>query len=225
MNIYSYLKSKIRTYYIACLSVGFELFDNIGKIDVSKYGKLEMFDKEHFVKSEYSIIRKFFKSFDSEKEKYNHKTSSDVLDDLFIDGMRSFTDIFRMNIQINIDFQTGATLFLKEIKKIHGINLNNQLSEYTEPFKDSFNNEGGCKDFKVYFLYKGYPFEVQFHTPESELMNSNTHGLYEVYRILQNGDENKELLREDREKLYKTVKIPDFDQYKIMKEVFNYVKR
>lgn len=221
MNIYSYFKGKIREYYIGCLPYGFELFDKVSKIDVSSFGELKLFNKEHFIKSEYSIIRKFFKAFQSNEVLYTHESSEEELDAEYKKEIPTFTDVFRMNIQINVDFEKGATAFLKEIAKIDGVILN---PEFKQPFKDSFNDNSGSKDFKVYLSYKGYPFEIQLHTLESETMNFNTHGLYEVYRSLKNGDENKELLREDRNKLYGMVSIPDFNQFKIMKEAFGYEK-
>ena len=219
MNYYNYIKSRVRKYYVDCFPFGMELFEKLNTLDYSKFGKAVMFDKEHFVKSEYSLHRSLITEMKTKFAKYSYRTSEAEIDTDFVNTLQIITDVYRMNIEItNGDFSLGVKSILMLFKNIDkNLTLNNKLGK---PYKNSFDNKGGCKDFKVYFLYKNYPLEIQFHTKESEEMNLNTHGIYEVIRSLEDGNEMKELLREDRDKLYSTVTIPVFNDKAIIEEVF-----
>lgn len=160
------------------------------------------------------------KQLESVKAKYTYQTPEKEIESDFNLAFNNIQDLFRINIEINEKkFEKGAIHLLKVIKCVNDISLNNN---FPVPFKNSFANNGGCKDFKVLLIYKKYSLEVQIHTKESENMNLNTHGIYEVFRTLEDGTEEKELLREDRDKLFSTVLSPSFDSLKIMKEVFDY---
>ena len=220
MNYFAYIKGKTHSYYLNCITPGFNLFDIIQKINFSKDAKQIFFDKEHFLKSESSLQRAIFKQFKSKINSYTHLTDSVQIDSDLSDCLSVIQDVLRMNFEItNNNFEATVIDILRNIKTISNISLNHKLPK---PFKNSFVNNGGCKDFKVFFLYRDIPFEIQFHNKESELMNLNTHGIYEVYRSMSDGVEEKEMLREDRDKLFSTIQSPSFDDKKIMKKAFDY---
>lgn len=182
------------------------------------------FEKQFFTKSRTSLARSIVDTIQSINQNvkipkdFNSITAFNVLIDK---SLSSLSDFFRINICIDddADFTEESIRLLKSITKIPGISINVKKSK---PFKNSFKIGGGCKDFKIYFLYKDYPFEVQLHNKSSEDINLNTHGIYEVYRAKDLRLDYKKLLAADRAGLYSLVKPPIFNEEAIIKRGINY---
>lgn len=221
-NTYSYVEASVNSFYLEGKSYGRELFEKIKAIFPTCNNKdydLINFSFDIFVKSEKSLVRSLVRdmNFSLPFSKLTGEKKKSVFDDTF-DGLKDF---YRMNfcIKKDEDFERCSIEILQLLRKIENINLKNYKDKKRKPYIDTFHNfKNGCKDFKAFLEYKGYPFEIQLHNISSEEMNLSTHGIYEVYRAPDLIEDYKKLLGEDRAKLYGLVKSPEFSEDRIVKE-------
>lgn len=215
------IKKRIQNYYKKGTTLSDEFFNlienTIASISKPRF-KMIKFEKQFFTKSINSLVDsisrkmspfKFYKSVPDGLSS-NKLFCQDC--ELCLDRL---ADFFRINICVinNKDFSNQVIEVLQRLIRIDGMSLNTRRDC---PYKNAFNNTDGCRDFKVYLLYKDYPFEIQFHNKSSEDINLNTHGLYQVYRASDLKIKYKKLLEEDRIGLYSLVVPPVFDENEIM---------
>ncbi|MCQ2815129.1 MAG: hypothetical protein MJ227_02420 [Bacilli bacterium] len=193
--------------------IGDELFNKVSDLSFPHINRRVKFESKYFIKSNKSIFSKI-----------NRRLIGSNEQECFIEGenlkqycqciLDDITDYFRMNFEIDNDsFEKCAGLTLKTLLSLKGVLLNDK-----NPYSDDFNNPDSiCKYFKVNLIYKGFPFEVQFHNKSSEYVNTITHEVYEVFRECRD-NKTKEKLQIARENFYKDVIIPKYSADNIIKE-------
>jgi len=224
--IETYVHASVGSYYLKGKFFGQELFKevcNAFTLSINKDYDLVKFGFDIFVKSEQSLVRSLIR--DMNVELPFSELSVTKKKQYFDEALDGLKDFYRMNfcIQKNKDFERCSIEILQKLLKIEGVCLKKYINPKKKPYSDTFHNfKNGCKDFKAFLQYRGYPFEIQLHNISSENMNLATHGIYEVYRAPDLKNEYKELLGKDRGKLYELVKSPKFSEDKIVKEGLNY---
>lgn len=219
---HAYVRASIGPYYLLGQSYGQKLFEELQTIFEplnNKEYELINFCFSIFVKSEKSLVRSIVRDMNPSlpfSDLTNAKKES-----VYKETLNGLKDFYRMNfcIKKDEDFERCSIEILQLLRKIKDIKLKEYIDKSKKPYKDTFHNyKNGCKDFKAFLEYKGYPFEIQLHNSSSEDMNLATHGIYEVYRAPDLKEEYKELLGNDRGKLYELVKSPEFSEDRIVKE-------
>lgn len=221
-----FVREQVASYYSKGQLLSQNIFGEIEKAfkthDPNRYNLIN-FEPSIFLKREDSLIRSIIK--DMNVSRVFHFLSAEKKESIFDETLDELKDFFRMNFCISEDnlFEDCAVEILQILLKINGIKLRKYINSSKAPYKDSFHHsKNGCKDFKAFLDFHGYPFEVQIHNHSSEDMNLSTHGIYEVYRDPKLKEEHKSLLGEDRARLYQLVISPEFSEDRIVKEGLNY---
>ena len=221
-----FVRKNVNSYYAEGKTLSIELFEAINKAfeshNTDDYTMIN-FSPIYFLKSESSMVRSIVRDMDVDLsfQFLSDKKKETVLKE----ALNYLKDFYRMNFCIKKDelFEDCSIDILQKLLRIKGIKLREYIDPNRFPYKDSFHHhKNGCKDFKAFLDFNGYPFEIQLHNTSSEDMNLATHGIYEDYRAPDLRPNYKKLRGDDRIKLYNLVKSPEFSEDRIVKEGLNY---